>query len=273
MASETRLIQDKEYELFHGAYCNMMPLLRQEGFRPLTSKEIMSYRVKALQSQDKNEREFWLEKVDAPYEHRSDTESNFNTSDGLVSYGEHLMVVPNAEILLNIHETGSCGCRFVTFSKKRPTGALELNLDQYNELSQKYESFKYGELLLNRELSENEARNHPLWLKMAQDDRALLEEYVDCIFREFKDNEKNMVFYPLTEGYPEAPPLMLNLELGSFNGCFSSRGVEGNGLIWLGGNILIGVRPSDLLSKLYRKFPESKLLRYLRSDLLKLMEK
>ena len=44
---KTKLIQ-ADYKVFEGTYNEQMPRLVKGGYKPLTSKDVMEYRVKAL---------------------------------------------------------------------------------------------------------------------------------------------------------------------------------------------------------------------------------
>jgi catalase len=55
---KTKLIQD--YWKLSNTYTNLMPFLISEGLTPLTSKEIMEYRIKAYEDKEESEIDFWL---------------------------------------------------------------------------------------------------------------------------------------------------------------------------------------------------------------------
>ena len=85
---KTNLIND--YKSFQGSYNKQMPLLIQEGLQPLTAKDVMEYRIKAIQSNNEDEFDFWLDHY-------------FDTADGLAYHDNNLIVVPNSQELLNIN--------------------------------------------------------------------------------------------------------------------------------------------------------------------------
>jgi len=162
---KTNLFQD--YKIFEGAYNKIMPLLVKENYQPLTTKDIMLNRIKAIQSNNKQELDFWLNQY-------------FDTPDGLAYHNNKLIIQPNSEHLLNIN------------------GSLISTKKQFNELSKKYEVFNRNKIIADKSLTKQEAKEHPIWLKLAQDDKSLLNEYTDLIFAEAKeiyDYDKNMSIY------------------------------------------------------------------------------
>ena len=88
---ETILITKKDYTLFKGSYNTQMPLLVSQGFRPLTTRDIMQYRLQALQSKDKYEIDFWLNDY-------------WDSVTGLACYNGNLIVDPNSQELLNVNQ-------------------------------------------------------------------------------------------------------------------------------------------------------------------------
>jgi len=169
---KTNLIQD--YKIFEGRYHKQMPLLIQEGFQPLTSKDVMEYRIKAIQSKNKNEIDFWLNRY-------------FDTADGLAYYDDSLIVVPNLQELLNINQ-----------DSKLRNRSLALSPEQYNQLSKEHEIIKRDKIISGEPLIKEQAKQHPIWLKLAQEDKSLLNEYADAIFAEEKEVyyfDKNMGIY------------------------------------------------------------------------------
>ena len=170
--SKTSLIQD--YKVFEGRYNSQMPLLVQEGLTPLTIKDVMQYRLQAIQSKDKDEMNFWLNKY-------------WDTIDGLAYHDNKLIVVPNSQELFNINQ-----------DSKFSNGSLILNDEQYKELIKKHEVIERNKIVSGKDLTKEQVKQHPIWLKLAQEDRALLNEYTDAIFsktKEFYNYDKNMGIY------------------------------------------------------------------------------
>jgi hypothetical protein len=169
---KTNLIQD--YKIFEGRYNEQMPLLVNGGLQPLTSKDVMGYRIKAIQSNDKDEIDFWLNHY-------------WDTVTGLAYYKGNLIVAPNSQELLNI-----------TPESKLNNGGLVLTPDQYKKLAKEYEVIKRSKIRYDKSLTKEQAKQHPVWIKLAQEDRELLNEYVDKIFAKAKDVygcDENMGIY------------------------------------------------------------------------------
>src|SRR3989344_7747914 len=189
---KTNLIQD--YKVFEGKYNEQMPLLVQEGLTPLTVKDVMKYRLQAIQSKDKDEMDFWLNQY-------------FDTVDGLAYHKGQLIVVPNSQELFNINQ-----------DSKLSNGSLILNDEQYKQLSKKYEVIKRSKVKTGNSLSKKEAKQHPIWLKLAQEDKSLLNEYVDAIFakaKEVYDYDENMGIYLPND---QETPVMCDWCLGDLSG-------------------------------------------------------
>ena len=159
---KTDLVQN--YRIFEGRYNEQMPLLVQESLTSLTAKDVMQYRIKAVQSKNKDEINFWLEHY-------------WDTVTGLAHFNNELIVVPNSELLSNINP-----------ESRLVEGSLPLTQKQYEELSKKkkYEVIEREKVISGRYLTEREAKEHLIWLKLAQEDKALLKEYVGLIFTEAK---------------------------------------------------------------------------------------
>src|SRR3989338_1393913 len=108
---KTDLVQN--YSIFEGRYNEQMPLLVQESLTSLTAKDVMQYRIKAVQSKNKDEINFWLEHY-------------WDTVTGLAHFNNELIVVPNSELLSNINP-----------ESRLVEGSLPLTQKQYEELSKK----------------------------------------------------------------------------------------------------------------------------------------
>ena len=170
---KTKLFQG-DYKIFEGSYNSRMPLLVQEGLQPLTTKDLMQYRLQAIQSKDKDEIDFWLCRY-------------FDTVTGLCYHEGKLVVVPSSDLLLNIKP-----------ESKLDNGCLILSLEQYKQLSKQNEVIKRNEVISGKDLIKKQAKEHPIWIKLAQDDRHLLSEYTDAIFSKAKSSygyDENMGIY------------------------------------------------------------------------------
>lgn len=170
---ETNLLQDKDYKVFVGGYTTQMPLLVKQGFTPLTAKDVMEYQIKAIQSKDKQvcEYAFWLT-------------HGWNTVDGLAYFKDNLIVVPNSQELLNINLNSKLSHR--DYKTSEMFGELVLTQEQYDPLAKKYDVLKRSKMIINERLTKKQAKQHQIWLRLAQGDKALLNEYVDAIFTKAK---------------------------------------------------------------------------------------
>ena len=168
---KTKLIQG-DYKEFNGRYNEQMPLLVNEGLQPLTAKDVIQYRLQAIQSKDKID--FWSSRY-------------FDTVTGLAYHNGELVVIPNSQDLLNI-----------TQDFKLNSGSLILSSEQYKGLVKQHRIIKRKNIISGRDLTKKEAKNHPIWIKLAQGDKALLNEYTDAIFAETKTRynyDENMGIY------------------------------------------------------------------------------
>jgi len=169
---KTKLIQD--YKVFEGNYNSQMPLLVEEGLIPLTFKEIMKYKVGAIKSKGNKEMYFWLN-------------SYWDTSTGLSYFNKELIIIPNSELLININE-----------ESRLSNGSLISNEDYFNELKKNYEVIKRDEIISGKSLTKEQAKNHKIWNKLAEEDTRLLNEFVELIFAKTKEiygYDENMGIY------------------------------------------------------------------------------
>ncbi len=165
----TKLVQD--YRVFEGAYNRQMPLLVEFGFQPLTAKDVMEHRIEAIQSNVKDEIDFWLEKY-------------WDTVTGLAHFNGQLIVDPNSELLLGINP-----------ESRLVRGSLPLTQEQYARLSREHEVIERAKVISDRRLTKEQAKEHPIWLELAQGDKALLREYADLVFAKAKEvygHDENM---------------------------------------------------------------------------------
>lgn len=170
---KTKLIQ-KNYKVFEGRYNTQIPLLVQKGLQPLTVKDVMQYRLQALQSKDKNEIDFWLNQY-------------WDTITGLAYHDGKLIVVPNSQELLNINP-----------DSKLYNGSLMLSKEQFEDLSKKHEVIKRSKVKTGKSLTKQEAKSDPIWIQLAQEDKHLLNEYTDAISTKAKEvynYDENMGIY------------------------------------------------------------------------------
>jgi len=226
---KTNLIQG-DYKVFEGGYNSQMPLLVQEGLTPLTSKDVMRYRLQAIQSKDKDEIDFWL--------------NYWGTVTGLAYYKGELIVIPNSQELLNINK-----------NSKLNECSLILTQEQYEKLAKEHEVIKRTKIKSNKDLTKEEAKQNPIWQKLAQEDKSLLNEYVDAIFSEAKskyDYNKNMGVYLPND---QENPALRSWYLGNLND--RSLAYARNALD--GGVRLFGVRAQNFGSILEKIAKEAKI--------------
>ncbi len=183
---KTNLIQG-DYKVFAETYDTQMPLLIKEGLQPLTTKDLLEYRIKAIQSKDENEIDFWLNCF-------------FNTITGLAYHDGKLIIKSKSDLLLGINAN----------SKLSQHGSLILSPEQYEQLIKENEVIKRNKIISKKNLTKQEAKEHPVWLKLAQDDKHLLNEYIDIIFAEAKSkyhyNKIMGVYLPEDETVPALRP-------------------------------------------------------------------
>lgn len=137
------------FKEFYGRYCEQMPKLRAEGREPLTMAQIAEQRLR--QGGD------WLENY-------------FDTCDSIVRKGDKIKVTLSCPYLIGINPK--------TKLKNYGVGLLP---SQYEKLRGK--TFEVGELILSRDLTKEEALEHPVWQYLLG---AQLKPYVDLVFAEYE---------------------------------------------------------------------------------------
>src|SRR4030043_327059 len=98
--------ENLDYKIFENEYYEALPSMLKEGYRPITTKEIMQYRLKAAKGKDKKEKDFWFKNW-------------FRTCDAFAQYGSKLVVMPKSELLLNMAQSGQVApsCRAFRLSE------------------------------------------------------------------------------------------------------------------------------------------------------------
>ncbi len=166
---ETNLIKD--YKLFEDNYNRIMPELIKKNYRPLSTKEIMIYKRKAVETKDGIEINFWLD-------------HHFDTPDGLIPYKDHIIVIPyspndpDSQLLVNANENSDFNF-----------GALRLTENKFNYLAEKYGMLKRDDILFGRRLLLTEAKQHQVWFKLTgadknEENKIILYSCIDYIFKE-----------------------------------------------------------------------------------------
>ena len=155
---KTNLAQN--YGMYQGRYNAQMPLLVEKGLTPLTTKDFMMYRIKALQSGDKAEIEFWFNRC-------------WDSSTTIVQHQKKIMIVHTPDQILSI-----------TSKVKLDDGALGLTVEQFRELARHHEVFDRRKIKSGEWLPKHRAKENRYWIEFAQGDRATLNEFADQIFAE-----------------------------------------------------------------------------------------
>ena len=157
---------EEEYKLFKGIYREQMPLLVAQGYKPATTEQIMQGR---------------LEKTLA-YNYY------YDTSTGIFYAGNNqdkFKILPYSEVLARVNPKTSLY-----------DGGIRQTEEEY-ESSNGIE-FTRKDMILNQGLTEEEVIKHQGWLELANNNQALLQEYIQSTFKLFKyrnGEDKAMGFY------------------------------------------------------------------------------
>ena len=204
------------YKEFYGKenprYIDQMPLLIAEGRVPLSLANVLERRL---------------------YSDLQDWKGNyFDTGDAIAYHPDKkFKIILDAELLLTLNP-----------ESKLRKGALILEDGLYEKLEGEEFLYRNVEKFLDKDLSQEEVLQHPLWRAVARD-QALLEEYVPRMYKEMKErwnyNENMGVYLDSFDGSPKLRALVVDrLEDGS--------GLNGwNNLGSVGGR-LVGVAPEAL---------------------------
>lgn len=150
-------IQPLPYKAFEGRYIDAMPALRADKRVPLTFRQIAGKQLEAVASGNEQMINGWLLNC-------------FDTSDAIAYSGNEIKIVPDCELLKSIN-----------FDAKLKNGALVLSENQYKQLNGK--TFQHSEFKVNEHLTEQEAKEHPVWQAELGD---ILEQYTKMVFSEGK---------------------------------------------------------------------------------------
>ena len=177
------------YKEFYGKNVEQMPKLLAEGRVPLSVAGIMEQRLRSGKQDWKD--------------------NYFDTGDAFAYHPNgNFKIVTDARLL-----------RDITSASKLRNGALVLQDGVYESLQGQEFTRKDMEKLVERELSAEEVKAHPIWNRLARD-RAMLTEYVDTMFAEmnkrFKYTENMGVYLSSAEKVPTArAAVVFGLEPGS----------------------------------------------------------
>ena len=164
------------YKEFYGPYAEQMPRLLREGRTPMTVADVMRRRVEVARSAT-DVRAAWLDH----YLHTSDA-ILYDTSG-------RLKIVRAAGLLTAV--TPQCAIR---------DGALTIDAAVYDAVAAP--EFAASDLVTGMPLSAHDVRCNPVWLALAGEDRALLDEYVTMVFK----NARRLFAYTEAMGVYLPPP-------------------------------------------------------------------
>jgi hypothetical protein len=154
----------------------------------------------------------------------------FDTGDGVAySTGRNFKVILDAPQLRTINP-----------KTKLQRGALILGENEEAYRTLEGEEFDRDKVILERPLTADEAKAHPVWLKLARGDKSLLNAYVDKIFAEakqkFKYNENMGLYLASSQNVPTMRAFFVyGLECRSF--------VDGRYALGSGNGRLVGLAP------------------------------
>lgn len=134
-------------EVFDGAYLEQMVKLRKAGFYPWSTEDVMDARNNCDLTHP-----LWYYPIDTDF--------------GIVLTGGKIYIFPySAKLRVDLPKTI---LNEIFFNEE----------DLENGLS-----FNEKDVILGRDLSEDEARKHPLWLAFARSDQSRLDRYAEKAFR------------------------------------------------------------------------------------------
>ena len=113
------------------------------------------------------------------YSRRVLMEENYATVDVLISYKSRLVIRLDAPYL-----------REITPKERSKRGAIEIDTETFENIAGV--RFIIGEMLLNTDLTPDEARTNPVWKVLARGNQDGLDAYVGAVFGELDENEKGM---------------------------------------------------------------------------------
>lgn len=179
---------EEEVEEFYGRIIDLMPELKKESMVPLSVADLMQKRLESLtKSQELND--YWWTNY-------------FYTGDAVILHPDgRVKIVFDAEPMRELNPKSELGSNL---------GELILPDGTYDKLDG--ESFTRKEIERNNnaewQLSEREAKSHPIWKALAREDQTLLDDYVNAVFYKAKEMygyDKNMRLWVLP------PPLDVNI--------------------------------------------------------------
>lgn len=167
-------------QVFEGQYNHKMNELIDAGFTPWSTEDIMRARNTVL-----SDHNLW--------------DNSIYTDFGIARIENKLYLAPHSVRL-----------RAVTPKTILTNGGLPLSVNTFDLVK----TYNISDLILNRDLTAEEARGSPVWLDFADNDQNLLDEYVDNTFRFGKDrfgyDNFGMGIFVLQEKKPVERAVMLN---------------------------------------------------------------
>lgn len=151
-----------------GRYTDVMPVLLKEGLVPISPAQVMKARIKAAESKDSQAIDAtWMTWVD--------------TGFGLAGTRDKVYLDPNSKILLGVNSNTKLMDYGVPFTPGKDVQA-----------------YGRADMILDQDLTEEQAAVHKGWLALAEGDKELLGKYSQHTFRLGKDRfnyDKSMRFY------------------------------------------------------------------------------
>ena len=138
-------------DLFEGDYCKKMSELRESGFTPWSTEDIMDARNAVTSIHP-----IWNNYVDTDF--------------GIAGTTKKIYLAPNSARL-----------RAVMPQTRLTNGGLSFDCREAAK------TYNRSDLILSRDLAEQEARTSPVWLDFADGNQARLDTYVENNFRFGKD--------------------------------------------------------------------------------------
>ncbi len=189
-------------KLFTGRYIDAIPELREQGLTPVTPAMVMDRRIEAAKSNDKHLiDELW--------------DNYFDTAYGLAATKDRIYLQPDSGFLLSSSN-----------STRLTRNGIPISIEADN-------SFKITERkehILNERLTQEQARQHRLWLELADNNQDRLDSYAEQAFRLGKDKhgyKEMMGFYVPEDENPILRAVFLT-GLNSRSSAYGFRNLDGN---------------------------------------------
>lgn len=164
---------DPRHQVFEGRYNAIMPELLRLGFEPQSPADVMDVQNAA---------------VGTPFEEVV-WETGFDTDFGIAGTSEKVYALPHSPRL-----------RTITSQTKLVDYGLPL---LENDLPVGVKTYDRRELILNQDLTEEQARTHPLWFLFADGNQGRLDRKVENTFRLGRERHqytKMMGIYGISSG-------------------------------------------------------------------------